>query len=262
MPRPCADRIVFAGHATVAIDLAGTRLLTDPLLRARVAHLRRRAPLPAVEAVGAPDAVLISHLHHDHLDLTSLRLLGQSTPLVVPAGAGAWLARRGFAHTRELEVGESATVGSLSVRAVPARHDERRHPGGPRARALGYVVRSPEDSVAVYFAGDTGLFAGMAQIAPRLDLALLPVAGWGRRLGPGHMDPLEAAEAARLLAPRVAVPIHWGTLAPIGASRGLLQDHGDAPHRFAGHVARLAPAVEVAILAPGEQLALAGARTA
>ena len=52
-----------------------------------------------------------------------------------------------------------------------------------------------------------------------VDVALLPVAGWGARLPPGHLDPLAAARALELLAPQVAVPIHWGTLAPVVAGR-------------------------------------------
>ena len=91
-----ADRIVFLGHATVLIELEGVRLLTDPLLRGRVVHLRRQVPLVDASVTAGIDAVLISHLHHDHLDLASLRLLGRDTPLLVPAGAGAWLRRRGF----------------------------------------------------------------------------------------------------------------------------------------------------------------------
>src|SRR5271165_7175411 len=78
------DRIVFLGHATVLIELDGVRLLTDPLLRARVAHLRRQAPLLDPSDTAGLDAVLISHMHHDHLDLASLRLLGHAMPLLVP----------------------------------------------------------------------------------------------------------------------------------------------------------------------------------
>ncbi len=109
-----ADRIVFLGHATVLIELDGVRLLTDPLLRARVAHLRRQVPSVDASVLADPDAVLISHLHHDHLDLTSLRRLGRDTPLIVPAGAGAWLRRRGFTTVTELSVGE---VGETSARS-------------------------------------------------------------------------------------------------------------------------------------------------
>jgi L-ascorbate metabolism protein UlaG (beta-lactamase superfamily) len=248
---PARDRIAFLGHATVLIELEGRRLLTDPLLRRRVAHLRHRAPA-AREQLDGVDAVLISHLHHDHLDIASLRILGADTPLLVSSGAGAWLRARGFASVTELGVGESDRLGPVEVTAVEARHDARRMPGGPRAPALGFVVRGGR---RVYFAGDTELFDGMAELAPGLDVALLPVAGWGPRLGPGHMDARDAARAASMLRPRVAIPVHWGTLRPIIGRRAAL-DHADAPHEFARHLAQLAPEVEVRILQPGEDTLL------
>jgi|SRR5271165_3083721 len=245
------DRIAFLGHATVLIELDGVRLLTDPLLRGRVAHLRRHSPPVDQGAVAAPDAVLISHLHHDHLDLASLRRLGRDTRLLVPAGSGEWLARKGFTDVREMRVGDVARVAGLAVSAVEARHDGRRA-GGPSADTLGYLIRGRR---AVYFAGDTELFDDMATLAP-LDVALLPVAGWGPTLGPGHMDALDAARAAALIRPRLAIPVHWGTLLPIGLGRRHRAGLGDSARLFAEHVERLAPEVEVRILQPGQQTEL------
>ena len=89
-------RLTWIGHGTALVDLDGVRLLTDPLLRNRVAHLQRRVPPPAAEALRDLDAVLISHLHRDHLDLPSLRRVPRDLPLVVPRGAGRLLLRRGF----------------------------------------------------------------------------------------------------------------------------------------------------------------------
>jgi L-ascorbate metabolism protein UlaG (beta-lactamase superfamily) len=227
-----------------------------PLLRSRVAHLRRQVS-PVEESVFAGiDAVLISHLHYDHLDLASLRLLGLDTRLLVPAGAGAWLESRGFTKVTELSVGETANVGALTVTAVEARHDGRRRPGpgGLRAETLGYVVNGRLHTV--YFAGDTELFDGMSALGSSLDIALLPVAGWGPALGPGHMDSLDAARAARLIAPRLAIPIHWGTLLPIGIARRHRERLGDPPRQFAEHVASRAPSIEVRILEPGQETRL------
>jgi L-ascorbate metabolism protein UlaG (beta-lactamase superfamily) len=250
-----ADRIVFLGHATVLIEVDGVRLLTDPLLRGRVAHLRRRVPPIDPRVSATPDAVLISHLHHDHLDLASLRLLGLDTILLVPSGASAWLRGRGFTKVTELSVGESANVGPVTVTAVEASHDGRRWagPGSLRAETLGYLIRGRR---TVYFAGDTELFDGMSALSQSLDVALLPVAGWGSTLGPGHMDPLDAARAAHLLRPRVAIPVHWGTLSPIGTARRHRARRGDPPRLFAEHVASIAPSVEVRILAPGQETTL------
>ncbi len=246
------DRIVFVGHATVLLEQDGVRLLTDPLLRGRVAHLRRQAPSIDMSRIGAPDAVLISHLHHDHLDLASLRLLRVGTPLLVPAGAGEWLSRRRFTAVRELRVGETVSVGALTVTAVEARHDGRRlH--GPRTAALGYLVGGTH---TVYFAGDTELFDEMSELAGRVDAALLPIGGWGPTLGPGHMGPLDAARATALVKPRLVIPVHWGTLLPIGLGHRHRARLGDPARLFAEHVARLAPTVEVRTLTPGQETSL------
>ena len=89
----------------------------------------------------------------------------------------------------------------------------------------------------------------MSALAGTLDVALLPVAGWGPKVGPGHLDPLRAAQALRLLRPRIAVPIHWGTLSLFHRSTS-----GDPPEEFRRHAAELAPDVDVRILEPGAAL--------
>jgi L-ascorbate metabolism protein UlaG (beta-lactamase superfamily) len=233
-------RITWLGHATVCIELGGVRLLTDPLLRARLGHLTRRVPPVELEALGRVDAVLLSHVHRDHLDLPSLRRLSKDTPVIGPPGAGALIADRDVV---ELAPGDETTVGGLSVQATQAVHRVVR--GGRSVPAVGFRVAD------IYFAGDTDLFPEMESLAP-LELALLPVWGWGPTLGPGHLDPRRAAEALRLLRPRVAVPIHWGTYFP--ALVGLKGHHRleDPPHEFAREAAELAPDVVVRILDPGD----------
>lgn len=107
----------------------------------------------------------------------------------------------------------------------------------------------------IYFVGDTERFDAMAELRP-LDVALLPVWGWGTTLGPGHMDPDAAAGAVALLRPAVAVPIHWGTYLPAGTARRHSALLRDPPERFAQRVAETAPATRVRILRPGETLEL------
>jgi L-ascorbate metabolism protein UlaG (beta-lactamase superfamily) len=238
--------LTYVGHATVVIDLNGVRLLTDPVLRRRVAHLRRSPPVTE-EATRAIDAVLVSHAHWDHLDLPSLARVGLELPIICPRGVGRLLRRKRFVHVTELEAGEQTLIGPVAVTATFADHDGGRGPFHARSPALGYVVGGAR---TIYFAGDTGLFQAMAELAP-LDVALLPVAGWGAKLGPGHLDARAAAEALRLLRPRVAVPIHWGTLAPFGR-RSL----GDPALDFVRHAAKIAPEVQVRVLEPGETLVL------
>ena len=245
-------QMTWIGHGTALVDLDGVRLLTDPLLRDRVAHLRRHAPLPRPEALRGLDAVLLTHLHRDHLDLPSLRRVGRDVPIVVPRGGGALLLRRGFDAVREIAPGEEIAVGSLTVSATEARHDGARSVLGARGPALGYLVTG---SRSIYHAGDTDLFEGMRAIGERgLDLALVPIWGWASRLGPGHLDPLRAAQALELLAPRTAVPIHWGTYA-VGPAARKPPRYLRAPLApFLAAAAELAPAVRVVALEPGQSL--------
>ena len=93
---------------------------------------------------------------------------------------------------------------------------------------------------SVYFAGDTDVFEEMADLAP-VDVALLPIWGWGPSMGPGHMDPARAAEAARLLDARVAIPIHWGTYFPIHLGSGDARLHRHAPAPCSRGSARALP---------------------
>ncbi|RSM84330.1 MBL fold metallo-hydrolase [Kibdelosporangium aridum] len=229
--------MLFLGHSTVRIEIGGRVVLTDPVLTPRVGPLIRVAPPLAPSAWAGVDLVLISHQHGDHLHLPSLRLVSQAR-IVVPRGAGAWLRRKGFPHVDELGIGESLKDGDLTVTAVPAHHSGHRWgprlTHGPHAPAVGHILEAEK---RIYVAGDTDLYEGMADLGP-VDVAFLPVWGWGMTLGPGHLDPLRAAKAVDLVKPRLAVPVHWGTLALPGLARTprmrrLLAEPG---HEFAAAV--------------------------
>jgi len=94
----------------------------------------------------------------------------------------------------------------------------------------------------------------MELLRGEFDVALVPIWGWGPSLGPGHLDPDEAARAVALVQPEIAVPIHWGTFLPIGLHGRHGGAMGDPPVRFAAQVASVAPATRVVTLAPGESL--------
>jgi L-ascorbate metabolism protein UlaG (beta-lactamase superfamily) len=150
-----------------------------------------------------------------------------------------------------LAVGSQAPIRGVRIRATEAHHDGTRH-RGHAAEAIGYVVSG---SRTVYFAGDTEVFAGMADIADAtpggIDVALLPVSGWGLTLGSGHMDAAAAAQAVRLLRPRIAVPIHWGTLRIPVVWRLRRKHLQGVAERFAALVAEAAPSTLVVVPEPG-----------
>jgi L-ascorbate metabolism protein UlaG (beta-lactamase superfamily) len=255
MRQHSAAHLTWLGHSTVLVDLDGARLLTDPLLRNRVAHLRRRGRVDPAQTTDI-DAVLVSHLHFDHLDLPSLERLGYGTQLIVPRGGSGLLRRRGFRRVTEVEAGDEVQIGALTVSPTHAEHNDLRLPlFGTRALTLGYTIIG---SHRVYFAGDTELFDGMAEIGRGLDIALVPIWGWGPSAGPGHLDPRGAAEALRLLRPLLAVPIHWGTYAPLGFGRLQTALLADPVAEFRRQAAELAPEVEVHVVGLGGTLWLDG----
>ncbi|MFF6994839.1 MBL fold metallo-hydrolase [Streptomyces sp. NPDC008313] len=247
--------ITWWGHATCTVTDSGTRVLTDPLFARRLAHLRRRRGAPPPPAAAAADVVLVSHLHADHLHLPSLARLAPGTPVLVPKGARQAVPRlRGLRHLDLVEVapGDRTSVGDLVIRTVPARHDGRRLPFGPhRCPALGFVI---EGEARTYFAGDTGLFESMEKEVGPVDVALLPVGGWGPYLGEEHLDPGRAARALARLAPQSAVPVHYGTYWPIGMDSVRPHEFHAPGHEFVRLAAEHAPQVSVHRLEHGESV--------
>jgi len=262
MPDPSSSsavQLTYLGHSTLLIEQDGVRIITDPLFRKQVAFLRRAGPPVDPGHYRAITAVLISHLHYDHLDFPSLKRIGTQTPIIAPRGAAPLLAKKGFRNCQELAQSDRTRVGPFEVRATPADHKPQRGPHGPEADPLGYILQG---AIRVYFPGDTQLFPGMAELARDehgrgLDVAFLPVWGWGPRLGDKHLDPQEAARALTLLCPRVAIPIHWGTYFPIGFGWLRLGFQYLPPLDFERNAKHLAPQVEVCILRPGEAISVA-----
>lgn len=117
--------------------------------------------------------------------------------------------------------------------------------------ALGFVV---EGEARTYFAGDTGLFESMAKEVGPVDVALLPVGGWGPYLGEGHLDAGRAAAALALLAPRSAVPVHYGTYWPIGMDAVRPHEFHAPGEEFVRLAAARAPEVTVHRLGHGESV--------
>jgi L-ascorbate metabolism protein UlaG (beta-lactamase superfamily) len=244
--------LTYIGHATVLVELAGARLLTDPLLSKGILHVRRQVPVPRIGDLLPLDAILISHAHRDHLDRASLNRLACECPIIVHGGGGALVRRSGAREVIEVEEGGRLAVGRVLVEALHASHDGRRHPLSRSAGSVGYLLHGPP---TIYFAGDTDLFPGMSELQGRVDVALLPIWGWGPSVPAGHLDPARAAEAVARIGPRLAVPIHWGTLRAWGAQRGL--DPAEPARAFARAVRSRAPNTEVRILMPGERAELA-----
>jgi L-ascorbate metabolism protein UlaG (beta-lactamase superfamily) len=257
------DTVTWWGHATVAVEAAGVHLVIDPVLRARVGFLRWAHDPPPRSLASRTDAVLVSHPHRDHLDLPSLAMFSPGTRFLVPVGSG-WLVHRvARGPVTELAVGDAASVNGVEVRATYAEHNGRRGNGRTLERtvgpALGFVVSAPHSMI--YLAGDTDLFPGMADIGPEIDLAVLPVGGWGLTLPAGHLDAVGAARALRLLRARRAIPIHWGSLRIPALWRAKPDRFTTPGAEFRAHARALAPEVDAFVATPGEPIVVSGAVT-
>ena len=175
------DRLTFLGHSTVLVDLDGVRVLTDPLLGHLAAGaIRRQMPAVPPETLADLSAVFISHGHLDHLDLSSLRALKGQPAFIVPVGLGRVVAKATDGVVHEMRAGDRLQIGNLTLEGVHAEHGRRRSIFTTAEGALGILIAG---STSVYFAGDTDLFPEMAQLAGRVDVALLPVSGWGPSSG-------------------------------------------------------------------------------
>lgn len=247
--------LTWLGHATVLIEAAGMRIVTDPLLTRRVAHLRRRVPVPTLDPV---DVVLVSHVHMDHLHLPSLRLVSSARRVVVPAGAERLVERLGFGVVTAVGAGDRVELegggGNVIIEVVQANHLRGRGPHTRvRADPVGYVVRAGGRSA--YFAGDTDLFDSMRELAS-VDVALLPIWGWGPTLGERHLDPRTAAIATEWIAPTTVLPIHWGTYSPFRPLPGAPAWIDDPPAAFAEELAGRGLERRLAGIRPGGTLRL------
>lgn len=204
--------MTFLGHASTLITMGGMNILADPNFSRHIFFLLRRRSKVPMEIRDLPrlDLILFSHGHYDHLDMPTLRKLPRDTPVIAPPGLGTVLkcARRNRVIT--LRRWERYRAENVIVTAVPVKHFSGRPPLFPAAQYQGYVIDG--GAVTVFFAGDTGLFDGMAEIGDKwdIDIALLPIGAYDppsfRR---HHMSPEDAIEAGRMLRAKAIVPIHW-----------------------------------------------------
>jgi L-ascorbate metabolism protein UlaG (beta-lactamase superfamily) len=247
--------VTWLGHSTVVLRLDGAAVLTDPLLGRRSGPLLRRGPVPRPDQWEDADGVLVSHLHHDHAELSSLDRV-RGVPVLSDVANARWLHRRGVPGAQGLHEGTWHRVGDtgLRVRQVRADHAHRPMPHRPNA-AHGHLLLGP--SARIWVVGDTGPYEEMADLPALaggpLDLALVPIGGWGPRLSAGHLDPEAAARACAAAGVRVAVPVHWGTLYLPGTRAwgptGWMERPGPA---FVEALAEHAPDCRPVLLAPGE----------
>ncbi|MFD6455800.1 MBL fold metallo-hydrolase [Nocardia sp. NPDC060220] len=219
-------RITHIGGPTALIEIDGWNILTDPTFddpgqrydfALGTSSVKTIGPAIQVTDLPAIDAVLLSHDHHaDNLDHAGRALL-RTVPRVITTASGS--RRLGLAHAEPMVAWQKTVLNApgrtpLRVLATPSRH------GPPLSRLLagenlGFAIQRPaEKRVAVWMSGDSVYFAGLEEVARRLDvdIALLHIGAVRFGLtGPVKytMDARDAARFIRLLEPRIALPVHY-----------------------------------------------------
>lgn len=187
------DALEWLGHSAFRLTVGRAVVYIDPY----------RVPDDAPPA----DLILITHGHYDHFSPQDVeRLSKPETWLVGPAT----VAERVSGQVHRIGPGErldDKPVRGLQIGAVAAYNTSKRDADGkpfhPRdAGWVGYDLGVGGERL--YHSGDTDVIPEMDSVTG-VDVALLPVSGVY------VMTAQEAAEAARRIQPRVAVPMHWGS---------------------------------------------------
>ncbi len=213
--------VTFIGHSSFLVQIAGRKLLIDPVFAERLIALRRlRRPGVRIKDLPAIDMVLLSHAHMDHLNRPSLRRIvahntkvaGRAPIAVVPWGVEDLVSDLGFTRVVTLEWWQTKSIGGLEVTMTPCKHWGARFFKDTHRGFGGYLIRGGGHSL--YHSGDTAYFDGFAKIGKRLkpEIALLPIGAYRPDSYRGvHTCPEEALQAFLDLGARRMIPMHYGT---------------------------------------------------
>jgi len=221
-PDPDAVQLTWIGHASVLVQIEGISFLTDPHWSIRASPLSfvgpKRIRKVPIELKDLPkiDFVLISHDHYDHLDLNTVKLLGNLTTWFVPKGLKAWFSSLGINNVHELTWWEEYSFNeNIRVVCTPCQHWSKRTLLDDFTRLWSsWVVLGKHKRI--FFSGDTGYCSVFKTIGNRFgpfDASLIAIGAYCPRwfMKPQHIDPDEAVQIHQDLHSKFSLGIHWGT---------------------------------------------------
>jgi L-ascorbate metabolism protein UlaG (beta-lactamase superfamily) len=245
--KPGTAAVAWLGQAGFVIKTPhGVTVMIDPYLSdyaELIWGVRRAYPTVLEPTEFAPDLLLISHWHEDHLDRTTV-VAYRDQPGVVLAGPESCLARAqawGWPADRclRLERDEVLNTGDLTVTATFVRHED---PLAQVPDAVGFLIDA--GAVRMWYVGDTEYDARLRPFRGQgIDVMLVPINGGG-----GNMNVYEAAFLAWWVAPTVAVPMHYDMWTPEGFGPDATLD----PDAFTALLDRLDAPVSARLMRPGE----------
>lgn len=255
-------RTTYIGHATLLLEINGTRILTDPNFESALGKFLPRVTAPgiALDALPKLDMLLLTHAHADHLSFKSLDQLPDDIPLYAPGAVAKWLKGKGYANAIPINPGETTSFagGTLRLHAARAVHQGSRY-GLDRWRKAANMYLLENDEESVFFAGDTALTENTHALVEdvlwkaqrELDVALLPIGyapAWKPGFRRGHLTSEDALTLFGTLRARAMLPYHWGTFRHVTATAH------DAINRLRTKLEHHARREHVHIIEPGETL--------
>lgn len=215
------DLVIWLGHSSYFVQLAGKRILIDPVFSANAAPIPlanvafEGTSLYSADDVPQVDVLLITHDHYDHLDYPTITALRSKVNQVVTGlGVGAHFEAWGYAKTQisEADWYDSVSVGrDLTLYITPARHFSGRTFTRDKSLWVGYALVSPQRRI--FFSGDTGYDAHFSEVGRRygpFDWVALDTGQYDPRWANVHMNPEQAAQAAEDLRAKAFTPGHVG----------------------------------------------------
>jgi len=209
--------VTFVKHASVMIKDEDRYILVDPVFSDIFWFIKDFSPLEFdLQTMPAPQHVLITHGHYDHLDKPSLGSLKKDTHVITPLGYKQIFRDLDLNNRTQLDWFNSYGDGNLKITFLPCNHWTMRNPmTGPNRSLWGsYVIRT-SGGYTIYLSGDTAYFDGFEQLGKEfdIDLAIFNVGAYEPRwfMAPSHMNPRETVQAFKELNARKLMVVHWGT---------------------------------------------------